>query len=553
MIGRLLQRRSVENPSKSWEEWADAAESVLGYSESKTGVKVGRTKALSVPGYWRGLNLIANTVAKVPLCVYRSEDLTKAKDHPAYGLVRRRANDEENAYYFKQRLMGHALQRGNGYAYIDRGEGAAFRLKQLIPMDPDTVTPLRANGQLWYVVQVPGHGLRKLFPHEVLHIHGLGYDGLVGYDVLSVVARETLGLSIAARDYQAVYFKNGAEPSVVLETPGNVSKPTREEIAKVWNDVHQGLDRAHKVAVLSNGLTVKPFSKTARESQLLETKRFTNREMANILGIPPHKLGEDGTNSYSSLEQENQSLVDEGFDPWLCAFEHECNAKLLTEEEQQNESHYFEFVRQALVRANLSERYAAYNTALGSRPFMTRNEVRARENLPPVPGGDEFLDPLNMSGPQNAPPTKGTQEPPPADDPEDPDDDDDDGGKNDRAAEYHRQIFADAVSRMVRRLTTQARRAAKEPRTFLEFTQRLHAENRATIEAVLQPHAQYRDGDVEEWRSCLSNAVYNALTVVYDTATREQFAEAIERTATELERTLPARLIDQWNQKGGGA
>lgn len=557
MIGRLLERRSVENPNVGWDEWANAASNVLGIGDSKTGVKVTHRNALSVPGYWRGLNLIAGTVAKVPLCIYRTADLTKDVTHPAYPLVRRRANDEENAYYFKQRLTGHALQRGNGYAYIDRGEGALFQPRQLIPLDPDTVVPCRVDGQLWYVLEVPGYGRRKLFPYEVLHIHGLGYDGLVGYDVLSVVARETLGLAIAARDYQSIYFKNGAEPSVVLESPGTVPKPTRQEIAKEWENIHQGLDRAHKVAVLSNGLTVKPFSKTARESQLLESKRFTNREIANVLGIPPHKLGEDNATSYGSLEQENQSLVDEGYDPWFCAWEYECNAKLLTEEEQQQETHYFEFVRQALVRANLSERYAAYNAALGARPFMTRNEVRARENLPPVPGGDEFLDPLNMASgggaPKNDPAAGGKQQPPTDDDPEDPEDDDDDGSKHDRAAEYHRQVFADAVARMVRRLTTQARRAAKEPKTFLAFAERMGVENHSTIVAILWPHAKYRGADVEQWQRSLTDSVGKAMVGVYDTANSKEFAEAIERKAIELERTLPAQLIDQWNQKGGGA
>jgi len=556
MIGRLLQRRSVENPNVSWDEWVGAANNVLGFSESKTGVKVGPRNALSVPGYWRGLNLLCNTVAKVPLCVYQSIDLEKAKDHPAYGLLRRRANDEENSFYFKQRLTGHAVSRGNGYSYIDRHE-MTFKLKQLIPMDPDTVTPVRVDGQLWYVVEVPGYGRRKLYPHEVLHIRGLGFDGLVGYDVLSYVARETLGLAIAARDYQSIYFKNGAEPSVVLESPGNVNPTTRKEIAATWESIHQGLDRAHKVAVLSNGLTVKPFSKTARESQLLESKRFTNREIANVLGIPPHKLGEDNATSYGSLEQENQSLVDEGYDPWFCAWEHECNAKLLSEEEQENETHYIEFVRQALVRANLSERYAAYNSALGGLPFMVRNEVRARENLPPVPGGDDFLDPLNMAAGGGAPqnnPAPGKEPPPVDDDAEDPDDDDDDGSKHDRAAEYHRQIVADAVSRMVRRLTTQATRAAKEPRSFLECVQRLSVDNHATIVAALHPHAKYRGADVEGWQRSLTDSVWEAMVAVYDTATREQFAEAIERKATELERTLPAQLIDRWNQqKGGGA
>lgn len=419
--------------------------------EGKTpaGVRVTRNKALGYPAVWRAVSLISGDVGKLSLFVYRQSGKNKEIDpaHPAYRLLLRKPNDAMTAFVFKQTLMLHALIHGNGYAYIDRDGGG--RVKQLLILDPEANTPIRVDGELWYVYQPPKGEPRKLPAVEMLHIKGLGFDGLEGYPVLKI-AKDALGAAIAARDHSARYFKNGARPGGVLEHPGpgKLSPEARKNMRESWERIHQGLENAHKVAILEEGVKYQGFASNARDAQLLETREFDAREVANIFGVPTHKLGDPSKVAYNSLGEENQSYYDDTLSRWLKVFAEEAHDKLLSEKEKASESHCVDFDYSEIQRANLTAqvdlvdklvRCGVLNLDEGRGIFSQNPIADGKGQRHFIPSG---MVPLEDAGakPTPAPAPKAERKAVPA---------------------GLRAVVADVAGRMARRLATHAEKAAR--------------------------------------------------------------------------------------------
>lgn len=397
MIELFYERRtSLENPSTPLSDPDDWLYDSLGAGRSSSGIRVSRETALTYSAVWRAVTLISSTVAKLPLYIYRrsASGKERADKHPAYQLVRFNPNEEMNAFVFWQSLMGHVLLEGNAYAYIlRRGNGEPL---ELIPLLPQLTYPIRENERLLYITKVDTEW-RRLLPENVLHIKGLGYDGLCGYSVIAK-ARDSFGLGLGAKEYQNRYLRNNARPSSVIQVPGPMKEDAQREFLRQWNEMHQGIENSHRTAILTNKAELKPFSINARDSQLLETREFEIREIANWFGLPPHKLGDSSRTAYNSLEQENQSFLDDTLDPWLVAIEQECRDKLLSEREKDTDSHLIEFMRQALVRADIGARFGAYHIAINDGIY-SRDEVRSMENANAIPDGlgAPFYSQLNMA------------------------------------------------------------------------------------------------------------------------------------------------------------
>jgi HK97 family phage portal protein len=389
---------SIENPSTPLSDPDEWLYDALGAKPSSSGVRVTRESALTYSPVWRGVSLISRDVAKLPLYIYRrsadGEGKELASEHPAYMLLRHKPNRELKAFDFRQTLQAHAILEGNGLAYISRrGDGSP---EELIPLLPGNSSPVRMGGQLWYVTKV-GSEWHKLYSDDVLHIRGLGFDGTSGYPLWRK-AKDSLGAGIAAEEFGARYFRNGASPSVVMEHPGRLDPKAYKRIRDSWNEMHTGLANMHKLAILEEGMKLNAFSSDANKAQLIQYKAFSIRDVANWLGVPPHKLGDTTKTSYASLEQENQSYLDDALDPWLCQWEGESWDKLLTERQKREDSHVIEFLRQALVRTDLATRATYYRQALGGMPWMMIDEVRGMENLNPLPDGlgKKYYVPLNV-------------------------------------------------------------------------------------------------------------------------------------------------------------
>ena len=485
--------RSLENPTSSLsdpEDWV--FDTFSGGARSTSGIRITHKTALTYAAVWRGINLISRDVAKIPLVVYRRlPEGGKERDrkHPAFRLLRRKPNSEMKAFDLKQILMAHALLQGNGYAYIFRRQDGTP--ESLIPLDPIETFPIRENGKLWYLTRVsipiagpaPASGAaplpgketgerRKLRPEDVLHIKGLGYDGLVGYDVITI-ARETLGLGLAIRKYGSVFFKNHAIPGVILEHPLAIKPEAQANILKGWRRLVTGLDRAHSTMVLAEGMKAHVLAIDARKAQLKEMREFELREVANILGVPPHKLGDPTRTAFASLEQENQSYLNEALDGWLSQWEEECTDKLLTEQQKREDTHFCEFIREALVRADLATRTQSWNSRVLAG-WVTRDEARDAENMNPLPDGigKITMRPANMvleDGEDEEPLPPAQPVPPPSPSDDNSDDEDDDKDRSAQLLAAHREMVESIARRFHKRIAFQAVRAAGKPDRFVTW------------------------------------------------------------------------------------
>ena len=289
--------------------WWDAVGESWGGGKSSSGVVVSKRAALGYSAVWRSVSLIAGDVGKVPLNMYKrttdGRGKTRASDQKAHRLMRWRPNSEQTALSFREQVQADSLLHGNGYAFIDRlGDGSVHELRWL---DPTRTNPERKDGTLRYVHKEPDGKAIPIPAENVFHLKGLCDDGMVGYSVLSV-ARETLGLGIAARDFGSRFFGNNSIAPLVFETDMPTTDDQRIKVRNEWERM-QGGGNQHRTAVLPRGYRPKTISIPADDAQLLETRELSTREIANFFGVPPHKLGDTTRTSFSSLEQENLSYL----------------------------------------------------------------------------------------------------------------------------------------------------------------------------------------------------------------------------------------------------
>lgn len=484
-----LLGRSTPIPTGSWNDPNSWVLDVMGGgSQSTAGVRVSRKTALGLASIWRAINLNSRDVAKTPLEIFRrteNDGRTRAIEHPVFPILRRKFAPNITAFVAKQAMQAHVKLQGNAYAYIRRrGDGYA---KELWPLSPESTYIIRVDGKLWYMTRVNDEGEeRRLSPRNVLHIKGLTYEGLTGYVVLEF-ARNSVGHALAMREYGARFYKNDARPGIVLEHPKLLSEQAQKHLLNSYLRSREGLDKAHGAYVAEEGMKVKVLSNNAREAQFTEGLDFGVREIANVIGTQPHKLGDPTRTAYASLEEENQSNRDE-LDADFVSWEEECYDKLLTTAEKENDTHYCEFNRSALVRANMKARHESYSLAIMAG-WMAPNEARKKENMNAKPGLDGTLRPLNMTV-VNADGSSVKTEFAPADDSE-PKDDDAAASRftfPTEALESHRKLVMDAVARIGKRIGLQVCRAAKKPDSFLDWVdERLHADHGPVFRAALAP------------------------------------------------------------------
>ena len=404
---------SIENPAVPLSSIVDDDanyDALTGGERASSGVKVTAMKALGLSAVWRGVNLIAGDVGRHYFGVYKylpGGATAKEPDrfHPASRLMRR-PNDYMTPFTFRQTLQAHAMLHGNGYAYILRSELDGAPL-ELLPLDPARTWPVRVNGQLWYVTQSaePIEGKRrgvgnmvKIAASDMLHIKGLGFDGLIGYPVLKVL-REVIGGAVAARDYGARYFKNDASPGVVIQVPPNMTDKAVANLRESWTKLHEGFRNAHRPAILRDGCTLASFQKaTARDAQLLESREFDTREIANVIGVPPHKVGDPSRTAYNSLESENAGYREDTLSRWFCSWEQECESKLLTESEKAAETHCFAFDPQPFSGVPLAQ-LAQFASTMFNISAMNVDEIRAVFGMNPLPDGKGkvYFVPVNLA------------------------------------------------------------------------------------------------------------------------------------------------------------
>jgi len=384
---------------------------------STTGQNVNQASSMTYSAVWAAVRAISEGVASLPLQVFRrghDGSRSKANDHPLYRILHDQPNPEMSALTFRETLMGHALVWGNGYAEIVRDKNSG-RVQQLWPLDPSQVEPVRdEKGELFYK-----YGSVIFLPTEILHIKGLSFDGVKGYSVIAQ-AKNSIGLGMAVEEFGSTFFGQGGKPAGVISVPGKLNSEAIQNMRKSWEDMHATVKNAHRVAILQNGVTYQTIGTPPDDAQWIASRQFQLQEVARWFKIPASKIGA-GAGTYSSLEQDNLAFLQETLRPWLIRWEQEINFKLISSLDQL----YAEHNQDALLRGDTAGRSAFYASAL-SWGWLSRNDVRALENLPPFEGGDAYMIPKNMDpafGPGQTPAavdqakTLGQMPTPPAPDP----------------------------------------------------------------------------------------------------------------------------------------
>ena len=370
------------------------------WGSSSSGKVVNEKTAMQMTAVYSCIRILSEAIAGLPLFVYQyGSDGSKEKylDHPLWRVLHDEPNPEMTSFVFRETMMNHLLLTGNAYAQIIRN--ARGEVVALYPLMPDRINVDRdSQGRLYYryrrsIDDAPEVGKNKqsdviLAPSDVLHILGLGFDGLVGYSPITM-AKNAVGLAIAAEEYGAKFFANGAAPSGVLEHPGTIKDP--ERIRQSWQSTFGGSSNSNKIAVLEEGLKYTPIAISPEQAQFLETRKFQINEIARIFRVPPHMLADLEKSSFSNIEQQSLEFVKYTLDPWVIRWEQAINKSLLLESEKNDV--FTKFNVDGLLRGDYASRMTGYATAR-QNGWMSANDIRQLENLDRIPvelGGDLYL------------------------------------------------------------------------------------------------------------------------------------------------------------------
>ena len=367
-----------------------------------SGKNVTERSAMQMTAVYSCVRILAEAIAGLPLHVYEYKSdgaKEKAIKHPLYLLLHDEPNPEMSSFVFRETLMTHLLLWGNAYAQIIRN--GKNEVVALYPLMPNKMTVDRdEKGQLYYEYQhsndeantLKGSTVR-LKPTDVLHIPGLGFDGLVGYSPIAM-AKNAIGMAIACEEYGAKFFANGAAPGGVLEHPGTIKDPQR--VRESWQSTYSGTSNAHKIAVLEEGMKYTPIGISPEQAQFLETRKFQINEIARIFRVPPHMVGDLEKSSFSNIEQQSLEFVKYTLDPWVIRWEQSLTRALLSLDEKQK--YFVKFNLEGLLRGDYQSRMNGY--AIGRQNgWMSANDIRELENLDRIPteeGGDLYLINGNM-------------------------------------------------------------------------------------------------------------------------------------------------------------
>ncbi len=376
---------------------ADAGYSFL-FGRTTSGKPVNERTAMQTTAVYACVRILAEAVASLPLHVYEYQDDGGKKlvhDHPLYYLLHDEPNPEMTSFVFRETLMSHLLIWGNAYAQIIR-DGAG-RVLGLYPLLPDKMDVQRDDrGNIYYVYSrnsdenpmFKEYGDIRLKAEDVLHIPGLGFDGLIGYSPIAM-AKNAVGMTLACEEYGASFFANGANPGGVLEHPGVLKDPSK--VRESWNSVYRGVNNAHKIAVLEEGMKYQQIGIPPEEAQFLETRKFQINEIARLYRIPPHMVGDLDKSSFSNIEQQSLEFVKYTLDPWVIRWEQSLQRSLLLPGEKGK--YFIKLNVDGLLRGDYQSRMNGY--AVGRQNgWFSANDIREMENMNPIQdeqGGNLYL------------------------------------------------------------------------------------------------------------------------------------------------------------------
>jgi HK97 family phage portal protein len=384
----------------------------LGGYASNTGVPVTPFTALQAAAVYSCIRAISQDIAMLQPFLRRrlgGGGYRREPRHPLNKLFRR-PNKWQTWFEFIGYAVTSICLRGNAFIVVERDKDA--NPIELVPVAPDRVTMMLSDdGELWYRINSRrlGYGI-VVPPDDMIHIKNISMDGYVGVSPIAI-AQDVIGLALATQQHGGVLFRQGGQIGGVIEHPGVLSKEASDRIANSWRDTHAGVQNSHKAAVLEEGMKFNKIAITNEEAQFLETRRFQVIDICRLYGVPPHRLGELDKATLNNIEQQNQQYVDSALKPTARSIEQLFDHHLLFDDERLTLECKLDF--DDMTRGDMKTRYEAYQ--IGTlNGWLNRNEVRAKENLDPIPdpSGDEYRVPLNTAVPSenaNAPTAAATK------------------------------------------------------------------------------------------------------------------------------------------------
>lgn len=371
------------------------SDSIMGSLMAHRGAgSVTPSSAMQIATVFSCVRVLAESLASIPLILYERERRNKkrAVNHPMYSLLHDLPNPEMTSFEVRTLLMGHAVTWGNGYAQkVLNGRG---QVAEIWPLRPDKMSVSRGlNGDLLYTYQHESDGTIRFSRDRILHLRGLGFDGVQGYSPIRLMSR---GMALAnnMEEYGNKFYENGARPSIALIHPQKLSQDAYNRLRDTWEARHMGAENAHRMALLEGGLDIKTFGIPPQDAQFLQTQKYQRSQIAGIFRVPLHMINDLERATFSNIEHLSLEFVTFTLQPWLVMWEQAIFRDLIPPNER---GRYFaEFLVDGLLRGDTESRYRAYNSAI-TTGWMMPNEAREKENLNPLDGGDVLLRPLNMA------------------------------------------------------------------------------------------------------------------------------------------------------------
>jgi len=388
-LDRLLGRKAMDS--------GELARVLLRQTVTKSGAGVSLATALQVSAVAACSRVISEGVAQTPVKLFQKEGQGRqvADKEPLHRLITDQPNGWMTSFEMLEGMVMHAVLTGNAFALTTRS--ARGEVLEILPLLPHWVTVVRnEDWSLRYKVRLPGGQSQDFTQSEMWHFRGPSWDGVVGLDAVRN-ARESIGLSLAAEEYGASLFANGARPGGLLTTNQNLNLEQKAQLVDAWQKAHEGGGNAMKTAVLEGGLKYEQLAMTSTDAELIATRRHVTEEICRFMRVLPIMVGStgEGAPTYASAEQMFLAHVVHTLTPWFVRMEQSMARHFLSPSQRQ-QGLYFKFLPNGLMRGAAADRAEFYAKALGaggSPAWMTPDEIRALEELNPI-GGDAATLPL---------------------------------------------------------------------------------------------------------------------------------------------------------------
>lgn len=450
----IFKRREKRNLTK-WLNWLDT----MGSVESASGVPVNEDSAMTAASVVACLRVLSTTMAMLPLPLYKRLVPTgkeRAYDHPLYYILHDSPNNYQTAYEYRQQAMMHILLHGNHYALINRDPNTGD-ITGLIPFPDPTSMEVALFGTEPRYIYTLSNGTKTpaMTQDEVFHLRGMTSNGLVGMNVLDA-GKDQIGLALALQTYASKFFKQGGNLGGTLEHPGTLSKEAQDRLRASWDKAYGGVNNAHKVAILEEGMKFSKMGATPEEAQALESRKFQTLEVARIFGIPPHMIGDLERATFSNIEHQAIEFVTFCIAPWAKMIEQRIGKQLLNDVERK--TMFAEFTLAALMRGDYKSRQEGL-AIMRQNGIVNADEWREMESFNPIGGmeGETYMVIGNMYPVGQSP----TNQAPPEEKPKD-----DEEKKDDRA---FRIMYADALDRICKRRMADLQKNNYDPDKHAEY------------------------------------------------------------------------------------